>query len=97
LKKPFTKVRAGGVAQSESSAFKPQHRKKKKKNAPESDEDLAPILRHLQTSMVYEATLVSIEPFPYCRATSNLTQERHGQGALEESWVLKNSFMGLEK
>jgi hypothetical protein len=33
LKKPFTKKRAGGVAQGEGPEFKPQyHEKKKKKN-----------------------------------------------------------------
>jgi hypothetical protein len=31
LKKPTTKKRAGGVAQSIGSEFKPQYRKKKKK------------------------------------------------------------------
>jgi hypothetical protein len=30
LKKPFTKEKAGGVAQSEGPEFKPQYRKKKK-------------------------------------------------------------------
>jgi hypothetical protein len=39
LTKPFTKKRAGGVAQGVSPEFKPQYRKKKKKNPERSQRE----------------------------------------------------------